>query len=1653
VWEPSGAGSVFSFLPRINVYGTVPDGRRLYDESGSVQFDGSDLPNVELAVQARRGTTYFTTYDQISGVYFEYFAGSGVDPNVDPIFGRVNRRYDTKGNQVFYEYGDNGGGYRILRKMAGDFVNNLTVYFEYANEVIDSNKHAPITKMWIFDPTGVQNSRTVYFEYQDYLSSYNNPYLNRIINPNGCVTQYDPIIPFADSYAMYQLKRELDSAGYSTYFIYDPVSPKSLAQTTEPEGRITYFEYWLGGETVTIDMGRGRSIFLYDTSSLSGGMPMITQDTNALGYTAYHEYDTVLGRSVKSFDRNSNLTYFEYAGSGANQYALTAVISPLSGAQTRFGFNTGSDGLPNYDMVKMIGPRNVPGTFPVVTYYNYDGSRNQTSVIDPLANTTRFGRDSAGRMVSRQDARANTTYFNYGAAAGNLDSQVDPQGNSTYFGYNSFRDLTQQVSSRWPETGTPASFTTYYEFDRLSRRTKTVDPLLNVTYFDWTSRGDLLDEVDARGQTSTNTYDGLRQLTYQQINDVGGALLTTRSHGYDIYKNRVKTQDGLGNSTYFFYDDIDRQTAIQDALQNATYYFYDSVGNRTVDMDARNNSTYYFYDLLSRQTTTRDALGNSAYFFYDLASNRTQAVDTRNNATYYFYDQLDRTQATRDALGNSTYFYFDEVSNKSKVLDARLNPTYFFYDSRNQLASTRDALGNATYYFYDAAGNQTKVTNARGNSRTSSYDTLDRVSAAKDAVGNVASISYDAVGNPKTIDRGISGYGIASYGTSPYGGSDEAATYFFYGGLRRLQSVRNAVGNSTYFWYDLAGNPIAQRNPLLHPTYFGYDALNRLSRIQDSLGATTYYNYDAVGNRTGGLDPDGHTDQTRYDALNRPDAVRFADGGSAYFFYDQVSNRTKEVDPRGNSTYYGYDGINRLTRIQDALARTLYFEYDAVSNRTKYIDAEGASGAYTYDAVNRRTNIAYAIAGSVVSASLRSDPYFVYDQVGNLAQMGDLWGLHQMEYDAGDRLSRHKYPKGSVVYFEYDRRDNLAARVYPGTAGRASGVYDSLDRQTKVQAPSGATAYFSYDAASNLTGRLLGNSAKLDASYDSVERIKNWRYSKSNNAPLTYFDYTRDTKGLITKAVREATYTTYFAYDASDRLLAEIWKAGASEVYGYRYAYDLSGNRTKAKINGSDTYYFYDQANQLAVRGTNAVYATPTYYLYDKNGSLASLVEPSGTTKLAYNAAGLVARMKWKDASATYFFYDGALQRYGMIAAGASAATYFLWDGPNLLQELNADGTVKEEHTNAKVAIPGIGQLVETNRPGQAQAKIYPIMDPRGSITKWIQSDGSTVFASREYDAFGQIIPNSAVSAWPGRFGYQGQAWMELLSADASQRLLLSPTRLYDPVTGRFLQNEPLLKRRVFQHYLYVSQNPLLLVDPSGLQEQHYWGGGIWDPGYPSGSQTWNSPSDAQQPEIHLPPASDMPFPFSQDYTLDQVNGISALQKYFAMAMEKVRCVIKCIRSDKAALGTAAGKDIEEIEGFWSNHTPVWSSFFGAPGGTLPGLFSHTTFIDPTRIQRGCSDFVDTFLHEGIHNLFGAFGHGEGFHGHYDDIHKLLVTGTPGCCCEGKDKNTWRSSSNMGRDCFKDEVLTFSLADKCCCSCGFNMADPNLPKRMGPTDR
>ncbi len=1317
-----------------------------------------------------------------------------------------------------------------------------------------------------------------YFEY-----SYGSfgEYLSKVVAPEGLITYYNYDFPtysdtlkvpigrngawtktsYASGNSFAMLTCDQDALGNKTYYEYDDSGDLNrVVREMDPIGKLTYYEYLGSGGaddyalTVQVSAFNGaRTYFGYDRGSYNLTKKVSPRHTATFPVVAYYTYDAFQNRT-SVIDPLGKVTRFGRNPSGRIARAQDALgntayfnYSPTTGlldTQVDGGGNVAYFGYSAFgEMVRAVSSRWAEQSFSTfTTYYEYDQLGRRIKAVDPLRGVTYFDWTGRGDLLDVIDAVGTRTAFVYnGQRVMTQQTVTDSAGaqlTQEKHGYDIYMNRLRTLDAR--------GNTTYFVYDQVDRLSSRKDALSNTTSFSYDPAGSLAAFTDARGSTTYYFYDQLSRRTAQR-----DALDNPTYYFYDVANNQTYIVDARQNAIYFFYDALDRGQAIRDTLGNASYFYYDAAGNQSVAMNARFAATYFGYDAVNRLSQVQDALGNTTYFAYDAAGNRTRMTDARSNATMSGFDTLNRKSVVRDALSNATYYFYDAVGNLVRQIDARQNTAYFFYDGLRRTIASRDALANPSYFFYDLAGNRTVLLNARFAPTYFGYDVLNRRSKLQDAIGNTTYFESDAVGNQTKFVDARSNVTESFYdalnrptvtrdalSNPSYYFYDEmgnrtvtlnarfVATYFGYDALSRRSRTQDALGNSAYYFYNAVGDTEGIRNPLLHATYFGFDTLNRLVRTQDAVGSTTYYEFDAVSNRTRVLDPKNHATLTRYDALNRPNSVRYADAGSVYYFYDETSNRTNVVDPKGNATYYGYDALNRAARIKDVLGKSLYFEYDAVGNLSRFVDSEGASSAHTYDLLNRRTLTNYVVAGSVTAQSLSPAPYYAYDEVGNLTRTGDAWGLQLRGYDAANRLLRHRYPEGSVVYYEYDPVSNPITRVYPGSAGRWGAAYDQINRQTKVQSPSGATAYFTYDAASNLTQKVLGNGMKLDVTYDECERVRTWRWSTPAGAPLSYFDYTRDAKGLITKAVREAVHTVYYRYDPCDRLDAEIWATtGASpkEVYAYRYQYDPAGNRSVLRSPNGFMYYFYDSAHRLTHRGFNPEVVSPTYYTYDENGSVTRITGNDGTDRFAYNAAGLIARIEWQGNLVTYFLYDGQLNRVGMTRAGTP--TYFLWDGPNLLQERKANGSVQQEHTNADPAMPGIGQMLETYRPGDPQPKIYPVTDPRGSVTKWMAADGITVVDSSEYEAFGEPIPNSrALFSWSGqRFGYQGQTWMSI-DRDVDWRgahfLYGTPTRLYDPHIGRFLQNEPTLGGRPTNHYLYCAQNPLSTVDPSGRIDQ-----------------------------------------------------------------------------------------------------------------------------------------------------------------------------------------------------------------------------------------
>jgi RHS repeat-associated protein len=1373
-WAPAGRGGVFSFLPYLQKEnlgistqdadlrtgdGTVRMGNLIPQPSGVTYFI-SQSPFARDAKYLFDTTKYFIYRDLERGT--TEFYGGGDHATVP---GRVVARIDRSGNVLQYNYRARGNSahasyFQILKSITGD--TSVIPYFFYRTDASNQNEAAwaPIAKIHLVAPQG--DHRTMYFEYDSTLTT-----VTKVINPGGCVVQYQFVGAGAAQEAA--ILREVDQENYTSYFEYTATGAtdyRTVRNTIEPSGRVTYFSYADGRDKVTTNR-RSATYYNYDLDQ--NHLANISRTRDARGNTTYYEYQTV-GAEPFEIDRvrvrirpGNVRTYYRYQpgtwlGASGHYYAMLSKTEELNSAKTEYVYAANK-----LDVVKMIDPRGG------VTYYDYDGNRNRTVVVNPLNNTTRMGRDSSARVCKQQNARSNSTYFNFTAATGFQRSVVDANNKAAYFGYDSYRNVRRMVSSRWQESNFSA-FTTYYEYTARDQKRKQIDALGRTSYFNYTSRGDLDLTVNARNIATYYEYTALRQLYRTFVASAAGMPASAQYYEYDAFKNRIGSADPRGNKTYFIYDSMDLLVAVRDAAANRTYFGYDSHNNRMLTRDARANQTYFWYDGIDRLFRTKDGVGNQTYFGYDLSNNRNRIRDPRGNKTDFTFDLLNRVTAVLDAAGQSQSTTYDAVGNVNKIVNQTNQKTYFNYDVLDRVSSVCNNLGFITSYHYNAAGARAKIVDARTNTSYFFYDRLDRPSVNRNALGNAAYFIYDEVGN-QTKRRDARGQ----------------ATYFFYDALNRMNIQRDALGNRTYYGYDAGGNRVKMRDALSHATTLTYDSLNRATQITDALSNNVNFGYDAVG------------------------------------------NRYKERDQRSNTTYYSFDAVNRLSGIVDPLNASCSFAYDANSNLHRSVDYRGLTTYFAYDELNRRTRIGYPGYGiqsyGTSHYGQRETQEFEYDAVGGLTRAVGDESTVSFSYDGLERV-RRKTSDWTSAYFAYitagDNGSLLQNLFYPNSV-QAYYTYDAANRMQRVIGPSstGNTTIWARNANGLPVKQRFGSTAVCYYQYDNASQTSRILHVTSAGASIAYFDYQRDADNRITRITREGDLYIEYGYDDVDRLTAETWKkrSTSAQIYAFSYRYDVAGNRNKchradnAGAQIDTAYYVFDAANALTKR-IALPGNTITYYRYDANGSLTRMLEGSNGTYFEYAGNGFVSKIipPEGEASAWQFAYDPLLNRRKIVKAGT--ATYYLWNGMNQLEERNSAGTLTARYTHGPGIVPGVGTVVQAERITATSAYYqYLHMDHQGSVHK-VTDSVQTTKISYVNDAFGrQIVAPTQTGANASNDLVFHSNWLTVQIG--SRRFGISPTRVYDPEIGRFLQRDPIGSNGGINLYkVYFVPNGL---DPRGL--------------------------------------------------------------------------------------------------------------------------------------------------------------------------------------------------------------------------------------------
>lgn len=830
------------------------------------------------------------------------------------------------------------------------------------------------------------------------------------------------------------------------------------------------------------------------------------------------------------------------------------------------------------------------------------------------------------------------------------------------------------------------------------------------------------------------------------------------------------------------------------ALLQTMNWSYDSAGRmvtESVTLDSGETITRtrtYDHDWIASNQVVSTAAPSKLFrteytFFYGvdgrptaIASEKRRKDDGSFQTTSYTYDGRNRLQTTTLPDGvKIVHTYTGDFVTKIayEVSGAEIGSMrrLFEYDSEGNMIKEWDARNNLTEYGYDDRGRVVSKTNPIGQQTIYTYadELLTLIEIGKtivDGEGQVTKLLYDSRGRLTTIQR------------KDDSGSFQTFQSFVLDSEGHRLAVMDALGRATTFAHDLLGRIVSTTDPLSKTTSFGYDAAGNRTALTDALGRAVSYEFDDLNRQTAlvqaGVSPNPRTEYT-YDAAGNLTSVKDPENHLITYVYDALRRLTSVTQPLGQQMQYTYDSRDRLDFQVNARGNKIdyaYEEWGPIKDEKQYTTT--SSGTPT-----RTISYTYDLEGNVTSVSddaVQAAPSYTlfYDELGRIYD-------ETVKYlPGGDRVLNHRYDR-------YGNRNTLT--LNDGTALTNSFVFDKRNRlgSATLVGASVSVGYFANDDRQTVT--LPGNVSRSYA-YESNGPIDTITVTGSGGQ-LAQFAYSYDDV-LNVETLTTLSGAHEYGYDGLNRLTSAIHPVGLG-LNNESYNYDKVGNREDP---GNPALYAYDDNNRI----TNSPNALT--YTFDADGSVAT--RSDGTSYAHDNHSRLVQYSK--GSTTANYLHDAFGRRIRKTINGTS--TWFVWDGQRLLAEFNGSGTRTQRYA----------YLANDFAPTQVQdsnGTFYVHSDHLDTPRLATNASGIVIWESH-IAAFGTAVidddpdGNDQLVTLSQRFPGQYE--------DAESGTYYNYFRDYDPVTGRYLQIDPIGQAGGINLFTYAGANPLMRLDPLGLE-------------------------------------------------------------------------------------------------------------------------------------------------------------------------------------------------------------------------------------------
>ncbi|MFB7718427.1 DUF6531 domain-containing protein [Nocardia sp. NPDC056100] len=856
--------------------------------------------------------------------------------------------------------------------------------------------------------------------------------------------------------------------------------------------------------------------------------------------------------------------------------------------------------------------------------------------------------------------------------------------------------------------------------------------------------------------------------------------------------------------------------------------------------NAAGATTSYAYDD-HRMVSWTDSNGNHLANGYDESGQVVRQLGPSGvlNAEFDYLPAEDGSGSVTihtDSLGARTTFRFDSTLRLCELVDPLGYRTTVAYGVDRRPVRVVAPDGATTLYSYTEHGDIARITRPDGRHVEMEYHAGHRPSRITDADGTVRIREWDTNGNLIAV-------------VDPSG----ARTAYSYHRCGAIATITEPNGATTQITVNSAGLPIRAIDPLGAETTVEHDDFGRTIRVTDAIGEQIHYRWSSNSQLLQRITADGKGDRWTYDGEGNVLTHTNPAGSTTRSTYGAFDLLASRIDPNGAVTTYTWDTERRLSAVTNPNGETWHYTYDSAGRLALETDFAGATTCYERDSAGRTISITPATGVT---------RYHGHDVLGRLTTITtDAGDWIEYTHDTSGRLLRatngHSENLSHTLEFTYTLTGQLASQQLDDQPAMRFD-HDVLGRRVRRTTPSGAETRWYYDYSGRTSG-LSADGHDINFTYDPTGRLARWQLGEVavdsiydhvgrvvrkdvlanpvrllnlgfDSAPriapeqLRSDEYTWRSDGYVTRHATRYSNTAAIQRDYELDSLGRVTSLTGTGTDAERYTYDALGNIVGDQSSALDSSATaatvvaeFDAARtpeaprRNEFRGNLLIRDGRTQYTYDASGRLIRKV----TTRISrkadvwhyrYNSLDQLTDVWTPGRQWWHYTYDAfgrRISRQHLATDGTVLEQVdYTWDGTHLTEQVTSQTTTRWHYQ------PGTYTPLTQSDQSAIDRQFYAIVtDLVGSPVELIDPTTAQSVARASTLLWGLTVWRGE-AATPLRFPGQIE--------DPETGLHYNFFRTYDPVTGRFLTQDPLGLAPAPNPNTYP-HNPLTWLDPLGL--------------------------------------------------------------------------------------------------------------------------------------------------------------------------------------------------------------------------------------------